>query len=55
MIKSAGKTAILCIGEKIGVEQKIQVCPLSSIEYVCTELEPTDCPLEKSGGPFKVL
>ena len=55
MIKSAEKTVILCIAEKIGVEQKIQVCPLSSIEYVCTELDPKDCQLEEIGGQLSVL
>jgi DeoR/GlpR family transcriptional regulator of sugar metabolism len=55
MIKSAKKTAILCIGEKIGVEQKIQVCPLTSIEYLCTDLEPSDFKLEAFGSQFKIL
>jgi DeoR/GlpR family transcriptional regulator of sugar metabolism len=55
MIKSAEKTAILCIAEKIGVEKTIQVCPLISIEYLCTDLEPSDCKLEELGGQFKVL
>ena len=38
LLKSAGKTALLCLSEKIGLTQKIQVCPLNSIRYLCTEL-----------------
>ena len=42
MMKSAQKTALLTISEKFGTDQKMQVCKLNSIDYLITELNPSD-------------
>ncbi len=55
MVKSANQTVLLCIGEKLGIAKKIQVCPLSSIDYLLTELDPCDGRLKKYSGFFRIL
>lgn len=42
MVKSAEKTAVLSISEKLDTAQRMQVCPLTSIHCLITELNPTD-------------
>jgi DeoR/GlpR family transcriptional regulator of sugar metabolism len=42
MLKSAEKTALLSISEKLATVQRMQVCPLNSIHYLITELDPAD-------------
>jgi len=42
MIKSAARSAILCIGEKLNSIQKMKVCELNAIDYLVTDLKPTD-------------
>lgn len=42
MLKSAEKTALLSIAEKLGSIQKFQVCNLQAIQYLLTELNPAD-------------
>jgi len=38
IIKSAARSALLCISEKLGTVQKVQVCKLEAIDYLVTEL-----------------
>lgn len=40
MIQASAKTALLSISEKLDSEQKIQVCPLTQIQYLITDLHP---------------
>ncbi len=42
MIKSSRKTALLTISEKLDVDQKLQVSRLQAIDYLITELKPSD-------------
>lgn len=42
MIKSASKSAVLSISGKLDSTEKMLVCPLSTISYLITELEPND-------------
>lgn len=46
MTKSSARTAIMCIGEKLNTIQKMSVCKLNMIEYLITDLEPTDPKLQ---------
>lgn len=38
IIKSAARSALLCISEKLETVQKVQVCKLGAIDYLVTEL-----------------
>jgi DeoR/GlpR family transcriptional regulator of sugar metabolism len=40
MIQASAKTAVLAIAEKLGSRQKIQVCDLSEIDYLLSNLHP---------------
>lgn len=40
MIRSAKKTAVVCIAEKFNTVQKIKIADITDIDYVITELEP---------------
>lgn len=42
MIKSAQKMAILSIAEKLGSVQKMKICGLNAIDYLITDLKPSD-------------
>ncbi|MBN9298084.1 MAG: DeoR/GlpR transcriptional regulator [Filimonas sp.] len=42
MIRSAHKTISLAISEKLNSVQRLQICPLSDIDMMITELEPSD-------------
>lgn len=42
MIESAGKLAVLTISEKLNTVFQMNLCPPSSIDYLITELKPTD-------------
>jgi DeoR family transcriptional regulator, fructose operon transcriptional repressor len=42
MIKSAKKTAILAISEKLNSVMRLKIAGLSDIGYLVTELEPND-------------
>jgi DeoR/GlpR family transcriptional regulator of sugar metabolism len=55
MIKSSEKTAVLCISEKLETTQKMLVCKLSQLDYLCTELKPKDAELKKYGEKIKLL
>ena len=40
MLRAANKNAILCLSEKLGTSQKIQVCKSSELDILITELAP---------------
>ena len=42
MIKSAGKTAIVAISEKLNSTMRLKIAHLSDIKYLVTELDPKD-------------
>jgi DeoR/GlpR family transcriptional regulator of sugar metabolism len=42
MIQSAQKTVSLAISEKMDSIQRLKVCDISSVDYLITELQPTD-------------
>lgn len=55
MIESAQKVVALAISEKIDTFQPISICPLQSIDYLITELDPDDKrfdPYKKGGITF---
>jgi DeoR/GlpR family transcriptional regulator of sugar metabolism len=47
MIKSAGKTAILSIVEKLDSLKKMKICDLNSIDYLITDIDPNSVEMEK--------
>ncbi len=49
MLASADKKVSLAISEKLNTAQKLKVCKLEELDYLITELEPTDTLLE----PYK--
>jgi DeoR/GlpR family transcriptional regulator of sugar metabolism len=55
MLKSAERTALLSISEKIGTTQKIQVCPLNSVHYLITELDRNADPLSQYADVVKTI
>lgn len=42
IIRSAARSALLSISEKLGTVQKVQVCNLNAIDHLVTELDPHD-------------
>jgi len=42
IIRSAKKAAVLCISEKLNTAQRIRICPINAINYLITELSPTN-------------
>jgi DeoR/GlpR family transcriptional regulator of sugar metabolism len=55
ILKVASRSAVLSISEKLGTEQKVQVCKLSTIDYLVTELQPQDNRLESYRQFCKVI
>lgn len=55
MVRCAESTAVLTISEKLGTAQRMQVCPLSSIDCLVTELKPEDEKLSEFSKLFKVV
>lgn len=55
MIQSAKKMAVLTISEKIGTAQNLQVCNLNSIDYLVTELQSSDEPLNNYDKLCKII
>jgi DeoR/GlpR family transcriptional regulator of sugar metabolism len=42
MLNASKKAAVLCISEKLGISLRLKVSPLEKINYLVTELEPSD-------------
>ncbi|MBE7178368.1 MAG: DeoR/GlpR transcriptional regulator [Mucilaginibacter polytrichastri] len=55
MIKSASKTAVLSISEKLGSVQKLRVGPISDIDYLITEAHPEDRLLDEYRNHLQVI
>ncbi|PIQ22906.1 MAG: DeoR family transcriptional regulator [Cytophagales bacterium CG18_big_fil_WC_8_21_14_2_50_42_9] len=55
MIKSAQKTAIISIAEKLNSVQKMKVCNLNAIHYLVTDVKPGDGALQEYARAVKVL
>ena len=47
MINSAKTTVSLAISEKLNTVQRLQVCPIATVDTLITELSPTDPLLDK--------
>ena len=50
MIRSAKKTAVVTIAEKLGTTKKIKICDLDCIHYLITELPPGSAALSSYKG-----
>jgi DeoR/GlpR family transcriptional regulator of sugar metabolism len=55
MIKASARIAIMCIGEKLNSVKKMKVCSLNTIDYLVTDLTPTDSRLELYRGRTKII
>lgn len=56
MIKSAAKTVLLSISEKLGTVQKIKICDLDEADMLITELEPDHASLQAyAAAGLKIL
>jgi len=55
MIKSAARTVIMCIGEKLNSAQKMKVCSLNEIDFLITDLKSGNHKLQDYRGQVKVL
>jgi DeoR/GlpR family transcriptional regulator of sugar metabolism len=55
MIKSAQKTAIVSIAEKLNSIKRMKVCNLNAISYLITDLNPQDKALEGYAKSVKIL
>ncbi len=55
LIKSASRTAVLTIEEKLDTVQKLQVCSLQSIDYLITALRPGDKKLARYSKFVEIL
>lgn len=55
MIRSAKRTAIMSIAEKLGSNQSMKVCDLSSIHYLITDLNPKDSKLHGYNGTITLV
>jgi len=42
MIKASSKTVILCISEKLNSIKQMKVCPINAIDYLVTDLQPSN-------------
>lgn len=40
IIRSARKTAVLCISEKLNSSRRLRICDLNQVDYLVTELDP---------------
>jgi DeoR/GlpR family transcriptional regulator of sugar metabolism len=55
MIKASSRTAIMCIGEKLNSVKKMRVCPINAIDYLITDLQPTDPKVQLYEGHAKII
>jgi DeoR/GlpR family transcriptional regulator of sugar metabolism len=42
MIRSSNKLAVMCIAEKLNSSQRMRVCELNQLNYLITDLDPSD-------------
>jgi DeoR/GlpR family transcriptional regulator of sugar metabolism len=55
MIKSANKTAIVSIAEKLNSDEKMKVCNVNAIDYLITDIDPTEHMLFPYANVLNVL
>lgn len=55
MMKASARIAIMCIGEKLNSVKKMKVCSLNTIDYLITDLEPTDPKFQWYEGHTKIV
>ena len=55
MLKCSEESALLCISEKLETVQKVQVCRLKDLAYLCTELESNHLKLKKYKDAVKIV
>ena len=55
MIRSAKKTVIMSIAEKLGSNQNMKICDLNSIHYLVTDLKPGDACLSEYAAVIEVV
>lgn len=55
MLKSAVKTAVICIAEKLNSSQKLRVCYLNAIDYLVTDLSPNDSLLSHYNKHIQII
>lgn len=55
MIKSANRTVILSIAEKLDSSQKMQICNLNAVDFIITDVSPDDDNLKKYSKTVIVL
>lgn len=55
ILKCSSRRAVLSISDKLGTQQKVQVSKLNSIDYLVTELDPSDERLSKYKQLVKII
>jgi len=55
MISASARIAIMCIGEKLNSVKNMKVCSLKTIDYLITDLAPTDLRLKLYEGHTKII
>ena len=55
MIKSANKTAIVSIAEKLNSDEKMKVCNVNAINYLITDIDPNEHTLSPYANVLNVL
>jgi DeoR/GlpR family transcriptional regulator of sugar metabolism len=55
MIRCSARSVIMCISEKLNSVQKMKVCGLSAIDYLITEIKPSDARVYAYQSQMKVL
>jgi DeoR/GlpR family transcriptional regulator of sugar metabolism len=55
MIRASDATAVVTISEKLGSKQRIRVCDIEDIDFLITELDPSDSRLHSFSSKTKVL
>jgi DeoR/GlpR family transcriptional regulator of sugar metabolism len=55
MIKSANKTAIVSIAEKLNSDEKMKVCNVNAINYLITDVDPAEYMLSPYANVLNVL
>lgn len=55
MLQSSNKTAIVSISEKLNSTEKMKICAISSVNYLITELDPSDSSLHVYSSTLNIV
>jgi DeoR/GlpR family transcriptional regulator of sugar metabolism len=55
MVRSATKTALVSISEKLNSAQKMKVCDINAVHYLITDLDPADRAIDAYSNLLKVI